>query len=132
MCTDLNVQAAARQGENAAARALHDSSKTHGKKPETPCPIGRDYADVIADARSKRAAAADDLGIIAWGQVALEIQRIVRRHVQGCAVCLEHGRAEFEAAGRRAAIESERELAQAYERAAPTLRQRVQAAAEVR
>jgi hypothetical protein len=55
-----------------------------------PCPIGREYAAVIGSARAKCAEAADTLAIILWGQVANELQRFDQRHVQGCAVCLEH------------------------------------------
>jgi hypothetical protein len=67
-----------------------------------PCPIAREYAAVIGSARSKRTEASDTLAIILWGQVANELQRFDQRHVQGCAVCLEHEAERIAAEGRNA------------------------------
>jgi hypothetical protein len=99
--SNIDVPIAARQAENAAAHAQREAGNPHDTKPETPCPVVREFE--AAEVEARHCASVDYSGELAtaYGQAAWVLARIVRRHVRECTVCQRHELALRAAAGAR-------------------------------
>jgi hypothetical protein len=97
--SNLNIPIAARQAENTAARAQREAGNPHDTKPETPCPVVREFE--AAEVEARHCASVDYSGELAtaYGQAAWVLVRIVRRHVRECPACQAHEAATQAAAG---------------------------------
>jgi hypothetical protein len=99
--SNLNIPIAARQAENAAARAQRETGNPHDTKPATPCAFVREIEAAEVEARHR--ASTNWIGelAIAYGQAAFILARVVRRHVRECPACQAHEAATQAAAGVR-------------------------------